>query len=308
MSTGARRSFRSSGRRQGTVDTYRSLARTHIVPGLGKRRLNQLRPSHVEGFLHDLGERRAASTVRQVYAVLRAALDDAVRDRIVAANPTERVKRPTVGHRDVSVLHPEEVRAVLVETSRHRLHALVVVAAMTGLRRGELLGLQWVDVDLGAGVLRVTGTLTRTTKGLRRGEPKTARGRRVVPLPKVAVAELRSWKAVQAAERLRAGSAWQSTEYVFTNEVGGPLDPSNVSAWYAGCAARAGVSDHGMHALRHSAATLMLSGGLPVRVVADALGHADVTVTLNTYAHSLDGQLQAAVDAVADALAAAGDG
>jgi integrase len=170
---------------------------------------------------------------------------------------------------------PEQVRSVLAVTSGDRLHPLVAVAAMTGLRRGE---------------------------------PKTARGRRVVPLPSVALAEMKTWKATWAADRLRERSGRQATGYVFTNEVGAPLDPSNVSAWYAWCAERVRVSNHGMHALRHSAATLILMGGLPVRVVAGALGHADVTVTLNTHAHRLDGELQAAVHAVADALAVTRDG
>jgi integrase len=181
----------------------------------------------------------------------------------------------------------------------HRLRALLVLVATTGLRRGEALALRWCDLDLERGALRVSHGLVRTSAGLRVSEPKTARGRRTVPLAPATVEALREHRVTQLEDRLRAGTAWRDNGLIFASEVGGLLEPRNVSRWYAALTARCGVEDRGMHALRHFAATSMLEGGATVRTVADVLGHSDVSVTLNVYASSADESRRRAVDGLA---------
>jgi integrase len=289
-------------RRPATVDQYRTLLRRHVVPALGARRLADLRPSHVEGFLSDLGESLAASTVRSTYAALRACIGDAVRDGLLARNVVEDVKRPRLEVRAPRALTTDQVRAILAATSEHRLHAYLVLIAGTGLRRGEAAALRWSDIDLELGIVRVERTLVRTSEGLSFGTPKTARGRRTLRIAPAVVEELRRHRVAQNLERLAVGSEWVDNDLVFCTELGTPLEPRNVSRWYAEACKEAQVSDTGLHALRHYAATAMLSGGVPVRTVADRLGHADVALTLNVYAATFDDHDEHAAAVLGDAL------
>jgi integrase len=291
-----------SGRRPTTVDTYRSLTRTHVVPALGALPLAALRPTHVERLLGDLSAHLSPSTCRQVYAVLRAMLDVAVRDGLVARNVAVAVARPSVPVRTPRVVEPAKVRELVAAAVGDRLRPLLVLVATTGLRRGEALGLRWSDLDLDGGSLRVARSLLRTSSGLHLdSEPKTARGRRTVPLAPATVEVLREHRVRQLEERMQA-PVWHERGLVFATEIGGALEPRNVSRWYADLAARCGVEDRGMHALRHFAATGMLESGATVRTVADVLGHADVSVTLNVYASSADEAQRRAVAGLATGL------
>jgi integrase len=229
-------------------------------------------------------------------------LDVAVRDGLVSRNVAAVVQRPSVQVRPPRVVSPAKVRELVSVAAGERHQPLLVLIATTGLRRGEALGLRWSDLELDGGSLRVARNLLRTSSGLQLdSEPKTARGRRTVPLAPAAVEILRTHRLRQLAERMQA-PVWQETGLVFTTEVGGALEPRNVSRWYAELAARCGVEDRGMHALRHFAATAMLESGATVRTVADVLGHADVTVTLNVYASSADEAQRRAVAGLAAGL------
>lgn len=292
-----------SGRRPTTVDAYCCLTRTNIVPLLGAVKLSALRPTHVESMLGRLAERLSPSTVRQTYSVLRSMLDVAVRDGLVARNVAVAVKRPSVPARDPRAVPSSKVRELLAAAEEHPLRPLLVLVATTGLRRGEAIGLRWSDLDLDAGSLRVSHALVRSSRGLDLdNQPKTPRGRRTVPLAPVTVELLREHRRLQIEERLRRGPGWRDLDLVFATAVGGMLEPRNVSRWYAALTTRCGVEDKGMHALRHFAATSMLEGGATVRTVADVLGHADVAMTLNTYASSVDEARRRAVGDLAAGL------
>lgn len=292
----------ASGRRPTTVDVYTSLTRTHVLPVLGRRRLSAVKPSDVDSLTANLTG--APSTRRQVHTVLRLLFADACRDGLVARNPVEATKRPSVPPSKPRALTSQQVRDILTAADSHRHRPLLVLVATTGLRRGEALALRWSDLDTTTGVLRVERNLTRADGHLTFGEPKTRRGHRDVPLPPAVVRVLTEHRRRQAAERLAAGpGVWQDTTgLMFTTEVGTPLEPRNVSRWYATVCRQAGVTDTGLHSLRHAAATAMLTAGVPVRTVADVLGHGDVGLTLNVYAASLPGQAAAATAGVADTL------
>ena len=183
-----------------------------------------------------------------------------------------------------------------------RIQPLIMVPASTGLRRGEVLGLRWVDVDLDTSMMRVSGSLSRTTAGLSRKSTKTGRDRSVA-LPPVAVKTFKAQRAMQAAERLAAGSAWIDSGHVFRSPEGTAMEPRNVSRAYADLAMKAKIEDKGMHAVRHYAATAWLSSGAAtVRDIADLLGHSSPVVTLEIYASAIPAAQRAAIDSAAAAL------
>jgi len=163
-----------------------------------------------------------------------------------------------------------------------------LLALGTGVRRGELLGLKWTDVDFELGRVAIRRSLERTSDGLRLKAPKSNRAR-VVDLPAIAVDVLRSHRAVQHEERLRCGEAWANNGLVFPSLAGSPWDPSNFSNEFRQLAKLSGIGSIGPHTLRHTAATEMLRHGLSPKVVADRLGHASTRMTLDVYSHVLPG-------------------
>jgi integrase len=202
----------------------------------------------------------------------------------------------------MKVWTPEEAEAFLASTREHPAHALYVLALTTGMRQGELLGLKWADVDLGAGVLAVRRTLQRQRgRGLVFEEPKTAKSRRSIRLSQRAIAALRAHHDRQAFDRRAAGGEWQDQDLVFCDATGGPLDPSYQTATFKRATAVAGLSTIRFHDMRHTAATILLSRGVYVKLVSELLGHATIVLTLDTYSHlipAMHGDAAAAMDAV----------
>jgi integrase len=193
---------------------------------------------------------------------------------------------PRKAHVEVVALTVEEARALLAAAAGNRLEVLFTLALKTGMRRGELLALRWEDVDLDKGVLQVRGTLRRTRAGLRIGTPKTAASRRRVVLSPSSVAALRRHLARQVEERRAAGGLWQDHGLVFPNTLGRPMEPRCLlSDVYRPLLERAGLPPITFHALRHTAATLLLAEGEHPKVVQELLGHAQVSITLDRYSH-----------------------
>ncbi len=293
----------ASDRKQSTQDLYATIARAHLVPTVGHLTLDRLRPSDVEALI--VAKRAAGlsgSTVRTIYTVLRGALDIAVRDGLVRRNVAAAVKRPAVERKDAAYL-PAEPAQRLVEALRGDRHeALFRLLLATGLRRGEALALHWSDVDLDGGALRVRWTLSRTSRGLKLGEPKAEKSRRTVPLPRSAVETLRAHRKRQAAEQLAAGTAWQGRGLVFTTEIGTPLEPRNVLRRFQVLARRAGLEGLHLHTLRHSAASFLLAAGTHTKVVQEHLGHSSYAITADTYSHVAPAQARQAADRLDEAL------
>jgi len=173
-----------------------------------------------------------------------------VRDGLVRRNAAALVDRPIVAYREAAYLSPAQAQALLEATREHRLYALYAVAIAAGLRRGEALALHWSDVNLEAGTIRVSWTLSRTSAGLIFTEPK-ARSRRTVPLPDALLDELRAHRTRQLAERLAAGSIWTDHDLVFPSLTGSPLDPRNALRAFLAAAARAGLPGVGLHPETH---------------------------------------------------------
>jgi integrase len=311
----------ASDRKESTQQLYATLCRKHLeVPPFGAIPLDKLRPSDVEALVLAMraktkpGKRidvdtepepvRALSdsTIRQTYTVLRAALDGAVRDGLLARNPAALVKRPGVERREARHLDADAVAAVLRHAETSRYHAALVLIASTGLRKGEALGLAWDRVDLDGGALKVASTLGRIGDRLVISEPKTDRARRTVPLNPAVVAMLRKHRTAQKEERLRAANQWQDSGLVFTTELGAPVDPRNLLRVIEVAAQAAGVEGVGVHTLRHSAAVAWLESGVHIKAVADLLGHSSIAITGDVYGHTSDNTARAAVDGLAERL------
>jgi integrase len=294
----------ASDRKATTREWYVTQLRVNVVPHLGTIRLDRLRPSHIEALMGTLrASGKSPSTARGIYTVIRQVLDVAVRDGLLATNPAAAVSRPRVDKQPARVMDTDETSMLLAAASGHRLHALLVLLAFTGLRRGEALALRWEDVDTERGTMTVRGTLARVGGSLVVQTPKS-RSSRVWPLAAPVVEALRAHRVVQAAERLRMGQAWTDSGHVFTSDVGTPLDPRNVYRLVRRFADQAGVPGVHPHTLRHSAATAALGAGVPLTVVSQMLGHSSVSITGDVYSHVLDGMKRDAADAIAAAFGA----
>lgn len=278
----------ASDRKAATVTLYSTLARKHVVGGkIGTVALDRLRPSHIDAFVVELrGKGLADSSVRSIYTVLRAVLDSAVRDGSLGRNPAALVRRPKVTQHEAAHLGTGEVRRLLDAAARTRYADLFELLVNTGMRRGEGLALRWADVDHDRAVIRVRGTLARVNGHLVVTAPKTAKSSRVVPMSADVARLLRRHRLDQQQERMRAGSQWTDTGYVFTTETGQPCDPRNALRALKATAKAAGLpTTIGLHTLRHSAATVMLTGGVSIKVVSDVLGHSSIAITGDVYGH-----------------------
>lgn len=265
-----------------TFDQYRALMRSQVLPTIGGKRVDALTKSIMVGVMN--GITAAPSTKRSTYAALVRVLEYARSQGTVGTNVMRSIDRPRAGKTEPRDVTDGEAVAILKAAKGHRWEVAVWLGLGAGLRRGEMLGLTWSDVDLATGVAEVVGNVTRSSAGLRRADPKTRRGKRIIPLPAEVVTALRRHRRVQAAERLRAGAAWSDSDAVLANEVGGVGEPRTLSRVWQGWARAANVEDTGTHVGRHFAAsTLLASGHASVADVAAMLGH-DPAVLLNTYA------------------------
>jgi integrase len=299
-------SLEASDRKATTKNLYGTMARTHIIGAkIGAKPLDKLRPSHIDAWMVELkGRGLAESSIRTAYTVLRAVLDTALRDKAIAQNQAQAVRRPKVTGKEAAYLTPDQVRSLLVAAEGSRYAPLFALLVNSGLRRGEALALHWSDIDFGAKLLRVRGTLARVDGELVVTETKTAKSRRVIPLSPTAEKVLRDMRTRQMAERLRTGPLWQPTPYAFTTELGERCDPRNALRALKAAAKRANLpSTVGLHTLRHSAASVMLSAGVPLKVVSEIFGHASVAITGDVNGHVSPDVSREALTRLSDALA-----
>ncbi len=208
-------------------------------------------------------------------------------------NVAHAVDRPKAKRAEIHVFTREQAKALKDAIVGTRWEALITLAVATGMRQGELLGLQWRDVDLEVGRVRVSRQLDRD-KTL--SETKTDTGRRVIDLPPFAVEAMRAHRARQLEHRLVAGPEWEDYDLVFTTYQGRPLGHRNVSRDYAKLLQRAGLPHVEFYGLRHTAATLMLVQGVPAKVVQEMLGHSQISATLDIYSHVIPGMGRNAAD------------
>jgi len=281
---------------------YRRMG-AYAVERLGQKPLKSLTAVDVQGLYAELSRAGLSGrTVRYVHAVLHHALRDAVNFGLIPANPTDKVHPPKLQARLIVPPTREEIAAFLTAADQHRLRALWYVLALTGLRRGEALGLQWSDIHWDTKTLTVQrNIIEKSGLGVRIHSPKTNAGRRTIALSSYLLDILRDHQATQDLERQAAGTAWSPEQWVFTTRTGGLLIPRNVHRAFQRLMAQAGIQQPvRIHDLRHAMASFWLASGVPVKVVSERLGHADIHITLQVYGHLLP-TLQAAAAEEMDA-------
>jgi len=223
--------------------------------------------------------------VQSIHAVLRNALESAVREELIPRNVARLVRVPAPRYKVNRGLTVLQAKATLKAAATHRLAALYVLALFLGLRRGELLGLRWDHVDLDGAKLGVVETLQRVGGSLRLVPPKTDDSARTVPLPAVCVQVLREHEKRQFAERADTWPDWEDHGLLFPSRRGTPMEPDNLRrSWYA-IRQEAGLGPTRFHDLRHTCVTLLLNLGTPPHVVREIVGHSDIEVTMAIYAH-----------------------
>lgn len=236
----------------------------------------------------------SARQIQFVHAVLRNALQHAMREELVSRNVAKLVRIPSPRYKVGKGLSVDQVRKILAAAAGHRLHALYVVAATMGLRRGELVGLRWSDLDLDEGTLRVQQTVQRVAGQLHVQDAKTEDSEAVLPLPEVTWLTLLEHQERQQAERAALAEVWEDHDLVFPSERGTPMEPTNLSRSFARLRETAGLPGVRLHDLRHTVVSLLMELGVPPHVVQAIARHADVKITLKVYAHAnLDAMRQA---------------
>jgi integrase len=287
-----------------TLERYRELSERQIIPHLGATKLQRLKPEHVQQWHGSLiASGLSARTVGHAHRVLRLVLQCAVKNRTVPRNVASIHSPPKVETGEVEILSADQIADVLAKLDGHALYPIVALALATGMRRGELLGLQWGDIDLDAATLRVERSVEETKAGLRVKPPKTKRGRRSITLPAEAVSMLRAHKieALEIRLALSMGNITPST-LVFGTVEGELIRPRNLTkAWWRARSALE-LPPVSFHAFRHSHASMLIRAGVDVLTVSRRLGHTQASTTLDVYGHLLDGADAAAAKAISGIL------
>ncbi|GAA3236338.1 site-specific integrase [Streptomyces thermocoprophilus] len=316
--------------RENTHTRYTACVNRYLVPGLGKKKLAKLSAKDVRTWLNQLrtacpccvrdidtsrpeprccavgtccSKRLSPLTLTYIHSVLKSALEHAVREEEIPRNVARNVRTGTPRPRRFEPLTADEACQFLTTVRGHRLHALFELALHTGLRKGELLGLCWEDLDLDRGTAAVRRTLQRTsTGGLTTLPTKTRASERRIALPARCLQSLKHHQEQQQRERDTAGTAWRHSGYVFTTPQGGPIDPTNLTHTFTTLLRKAGLRRIRFHDLRHSTATLLLEQGVELVVIKELLGHAHIGVTAGVYAHVRLRLQRQAIDALGTAL------
>jgi integrase len=286
---------RASKREQRTIESYDQLYRCHIKPRLGALRLSRLTPTQVQLFVDELSRSGrvkkggspglSSNSVRQVYNLLKAALRRAQRLNLVATNSAGVVELPQAVKFRPEILNVKKARLLIEAARSTRLFLVILIAALTGARRGEILALSWRDVDEEGRRIRIGRSLERDTT---LKDPKTDAGYRRVPIPGELLALLRSHRELQEPHRILLGSAYDHRDLVFCNDDGSPWKPDSIGTLYRAIVLRSGVGHVRLHDIRHSTASILIAAGVPITTVSKLLGHADVYTTLRIYAHAFE--------------------
>lgn len=294
--------------RPSTWTSYRLIVDSHIVPGLGAIPLQQLAPSMLNAFYVELlasGRRDgkgglSARTVRYVHMILRRSLSQAVHWQRLTRNVADQADPPHPQRgQEMRTWTALELRTFFEHVSSDRFYAAFVLAGTTGMRRGEVLGLRWRDLDLDAGRAAIRQTLLSVGYAVQFSTPKTAKGRRSIALDPVTVASLREHRRRQLEERLAFGRGYGDQDLVFVREDGSPVHPEYFSERFERAEKDAGMPRIRLHDLRHTHATLALQAGVHAKVVSERLGHATVGITLDTYSHAIPAMEEEAAARVA---------
>lgn len=274
--------------RPSTFDSYSRAIKKRIIPALGNLTLQKLNVLHIENFISDLSkENLTPEYITYIHAILRTALYQAVRWEILQKNPAASASPPRIPKRVPKVWNQQQVKLFLenAREGKSNYYIVYLLAIWTGMRRGEILGLRWKDIDLEAGTISIVQNLVYTGKRLLIQEPKTPGSIRTVTISPFVVKELRNYKETQNQQKQLLGPAYEDNDLVIVNEMGNPLHPRSLSGNYGNLIKKLNLDRIRFHDLRHVHATLLLKIGEHPKVVSERLGHSNTKMTMDTYSH-----------------------
>ncbi len=278
-----------------TFERYTEIIRLHLAPALGPYSLAKLQPLHIQSYYSEALQKGrkdgkgglSAQTVLHHHRVLRKALQQALKWQFLARNPADAVEPPRPHRREMKCLDESSTARLLEATEGTNLHLPTLLAVTTGMRRGEILGVRWQDLDFDAGTLSVRQSLEQTNRGIAFKQPKTQKGRRVVALPQITVEALRRHRVEQAKQKLLLGPGYQDRDLVCARADGLPWPPDSLTSSFSALVRKVGLLRVRFHDLRHTHATQLLRQGIHPKVVSERLGHSTVGITLDVYSHVL---------------------
>lgn len=295
-----------------TYARYAEIIERVIIPALGDHPLDKLAPSNIQAWLAKCSEAKrdatgppSPQTVLKYHRVLSKALSDAVRLQMLNRNPCASVIPPKQTRGEAKALNIEQLRALIAAAQGTVWYLPILLAASTGMRRGEVLALRWEDVDLDRRVIHVRRSLEQVGTELAYKEPKTAKSRRLIDIPAGLAVALSEHNAIQKQRKIEFEEVYQDEGLIVCREDGVPLKPDSLSRNFRRFIHEKGLPAISYHGLRHTHATLLVMDGVPVKIVSDRLGHSSVNLTLDTYTHSTLIDQRAAVDSF-DALLSPG--
>lgn len=310
--------YKINSLKKGTYTNYSNYTQNHIIPYIGKIKLQDLRADHIQGLYNQLlknGRRNlkegkeiglSPTTIKRVHIIINSALKQAMKNGLISKNVAEAVTVPKQIKHEITPLSRENITEFLEEARKDRLYAAFLLECGTGLRRGELLGLKWGDIDFDNRTLQVKRSLViqydmtaakegRKATTLEFETPKTEKSKRIISIPLNIIKELKAHRTKQKAEKMQIGKYYNNEDLVFCKIDGLPIHPATLTSSFKRMLKRVGIQDARFHDLRHSVATLLLEMNEHPKVVQELLGHSTISTTLDIYSHvSLEKKEQAA--------------
>jgi integrase len=284
--------------RPSTARNYRRYSELYIHPVIGKMRLQNILPAHIRQlYLRMQAEGKGARTIQLVHVTLHCALKQAVKEGLIGHNPMDAVERPKVETQEFHIFTEEQARQFMTSAKGSRYEALFFLALTTSMRKGEILGLMWSDMDWEKGSLRVERQLQPVSYGGSALTPtKTKSGRRQIKLGKIGLTSLEAHRQRQEAQKALAGDRWKENGMIFTTSIGTYTDQTKVSREFKRILQGAGLPDIRFHDLRHTSISFLLDIGTPVNTVQRRAGHSKASVTTDIYGHVMAHSQDAAAD------------
>ncbi len=282
--------------RKTTWESYKTQVEQHIKPRIGNIKLTSLNTGHLQKLYNDLlingrvdGKGGLSPrTVRYTHMIIHSALEQAIKEHIIRINPSDAVRLPRDIKKEMQTLDTDNIKMFMNTAKQTRYYSAYMLELTSGLRRGELLGLRWKDIDLVNGTIQVVQQLIRTRNGLEFSEPKTKISRRTINIPENTVKTLKTLKThkiKQAEEKLKAGGIYQNNDLVFCTEIGKPIDPKNFVRSFQSTLEKAGLDKIRFHDMRHTFSVLSLQAGVSIKAIQEALGHHTPAFTMEVYGH-----------------------
>ena len=275
-----------------TYVSYNSYIHRNVIPELGNITLQQLTGTHIQKLYTLLRNRGISSnTIHLIHTILSVALNDAVKWHRIMFNPCKHLTAPRAQKTEMKYITHEQAMQLLEAAKGYRIENIILLAVSLGLRRGEILGLHWDDIDFVQDKLYVRRTVSYIPPqdGAQHmyleTDPKTATSKRTIILPAFIQEALKTHRSFQLQERLKAGEAWEQNNLVFCSSLGKHVKPSSLRDQFKCALEKASLPDMRFHDLRHSAATILLSMGVNIKVIQELLGHANISITLDIYSH-----------------------